>query len=107
MWWFGEWFPHIRVRRERQPAPEGWFLLAGQRLDESVAAAVTRSARDQGIDPEQVMGALVLGYPDTDEIRDWPRWLYWRHPGFKGDFRHLRGYRRVQIELQGILGGPN
>jgi hypothetical protein len=81
--------------------------MAGQRLDETVAVAVTRAALEQGINPEAVKGALVLGYPDTDDVRDWPHWFYRRRPGFEGDFRRLRGYRRVQIELQGIIAGPN
>jgi hypothetical protein len=86
---------------------EGWFLLVGQSREETVEQAITRTAQAEGLSPDAVQGALVLGFAETDPIRDWPHWLEWRRPGFQGSFRRLRGYRRAQIERAGILAGPN
>lgn len=107
MRWLSNLLKRIRELREPPGRAEGWCILVEQHPAETVEQAVARSAREQGFAPESVMGALVLGFPDTDRVRNWPRWFEWRRPGFQGQLRHLCGYRRVQIEQAGILTGPH
>jgi len=93
--------------RESDRAP-GWCLRVSQAPDETVEQAVARTARAQGLPPQAVLGALVLGFPESDQMRDWPRLFEWRRPGYQGPLRELRGYRQARIEMMNIvLAGPN
>jgi hypothetical protein len=105
------WFAAFPLGRQGPTAPpdlaEGWYLLVGQTREETVEQAITRMARAEGLTLDTVQGALVLGFAETDPLRDWPHWFEWRRPGFQGSTRRLRGYRRAQLERAGILAGPN
>lgn len=105
--WFADLLRYFFEPLAHHDGVEGWFILVGQAPEETVEQAVAWKARAEGLDPDAVKGALVLGYPDTDRVRDWPRWFEWRRPGHEGSLRQLRGYRRAQIERAGIPAGPN
>ena len=89
---------------ERAP---GWCLRVSQAPDESIEAAVRRTARAQHLPPHQVLGALVWGFRESDRARHWPQCFEWRRPGYEGPLEVLYGYERARMEMIAAPGGPN